>query len=227
MEKKVTAIVPIKEHSERLPRKNFRKFNDRPLYHWILDTLQSVEEVDRVIVNTDAEEVIEEAPKKFEVEISVRPSRLENEEVTTNIIKYEISRTESDIYLHTYCTCPLLTAETISGAIQKFINSEDNDSILPVTKREKRFYNDNFEPVNHKPHNLSRSQDISPLYVDNSVLFIYNRETFEKTGHRIGVNPLPIEIDRMEAIEIDYLSEFEIAEYIHRTRKPKSESDMF
>ena len=214
----VTAIVPIKEHSERLPGKNFREFNGRPLYHWILDTLESVEQIDRIIVNTDAEEIIEAGPDIFDVEVSVRPERLRDDEVTTNIIRYEIDRTESDYYLHTYCTCPLLTAETISDAIDEFVNSVDADSLLPVTKHQKRFYDAEFNPINHDPHDLSPSQDLSPVYEDNSVLFMYTPETFEKTGHRIGNNPLPFEIPEQEAVEIDHLSEFQLAEALHAQR---------
>lgn len=218
MTPKVTAIVPIKEHSERLPGKNFKDFNGQPLYYWILDTLESVEAIDQIIVNTDADEVINDAPEQFDVEVSVRPDRLRNEEVTTNIIRYEIDRTESDVYLHTYCTCPLLSEATISKAIEQFLDSSSHDSLLPVTKRQKRFYDAEFNPINHDPHDLSPSQDIPPLYEDNSVLFIYTEETFKMVGHRIGNNPLPFEIDEREAVEIDYLSEFKLAESFHEQR---------
>lgn len=216
MTPEVTAIVPIKEHSERLPGKNFRDFNGRPLYHWILDTLESVEAIDRIIVNTDADEVITEAPGQFDVELSVRPEQLRDDEVTTNIIRHEIGRTESDVYLHTYCTCPLLSEETISSAIQAFLDSSSHDSLLPVTKRQKRFYDADFNPINHDPHDLSPSQDIPPLYEDNSVLFMYTEDTFETAGNRIGESPLPFKIDEREAIEIDYLSKFKLAESLHK-----------
>lgn len=225
MSPKVTAIVPIKQYSERLPEKNFRDFNSRPLYHWILDTLESVEAIDRIIVNTDADEVITEAPEQFDVELSVRPERLRDDEVTTNIIQYEIDRTESDVYLHTYCTCPLLSEETISNAIQAFLDSSSHDSLLPVTKRQKRFYDADFNPINHDPHDLSPSQDIPPLYEENSVLFMYTKNTFETAGHRIGENPLPFEIDEREAIEIDYLSEFKLAESLHKQRFSAGEEE--
>lgn len=214
----VTAIVPIKEHSERLPGKNFMDFNGRPLYHWILETLESVEEIDHIVVNTDAEEVITDAPTRFDVEISERPARLRNDEVTTNIIQYELERLDSDVYLHTYCTCPLLTAETIADAIQKFISHDQHDSLLPVTRHQKRFYDEEMNPINHDPHDLSPSQDLPPVYEDNSVLFVYTPETFERTGHRIGERPLPFEIDDREAIEIDYMSDFRLAESLHNQR---------
>jgi len=223
MNPNLTAIVPIKEHSERLPQKNFREFNGKPLYHRILGTLESVEEIDHIVVNTDAERVIKEAPSLFDVKMSVRPERLRDDEVTTDIIRYEIDRNDSEYYLHTYCTCPLLTPETISNAIQAFVDSDEHDSLLPVTRQQKRFYDDEFEPINHDPHELSPSQDIPSLYVDCSVLYMYTKETFEKTGHRIGTNPLPYEIDEEEAIEIDYESEFELAESLYERRHSGSD----
>lgn len=221
----VTAIVPIKAHSERLPEKNFRDFNGRPLYHWILETLESVEEIDNIIINTDAEQIINDPPEQFDIEVSVRPERLREDEVTTNIIQYEIARTDSDLYLHTYCTCPLLTRETISNAIEEFRNSPAHDSLLPVTKRQKRFYDADFNPINHDPQDLSPSQDIPPVYEDNSVLFIYTEETFERFGRRLGENPLPYEVDEREAIEIDYHSEFKLAESLHEQRLSSKAAD--
>ncbi len=217
----VTAIVPIKENSERLPGKNFRDFNGRPLYHWILDTLEDVDEIDEIIVNTDATDVIENASDLFDVEISVRPERLRDEEVTTNIIKYEVERNNSDIFLHTYCTNPLLTAKTISKAINQFVDSDKHDSLLPVTKRQMWYYDADFEPINHDPHELDRTQDMEPVYEDNGAMYMYTEETINKTGHRIGENPLVFEIDEIEATDIDVLADFKLAECLHKLRQDK------
>lgn len=221
MSPRVTALVPIKEHSERLPRKNFRDFDGRPLYHWILDTLEEVPEIDRIVVNTDAEDVIETAPELFDVEISVRPERLRDEEVTTNIIEYEVDRLDSDVFMHTYATNPLLTAETISDALQQFVGSDEHDSLLPVTAHYKWFYDSEFEPINHDPHELDRTQDLTPLYEDNSALYVYTEETIERTGHRIGENPLVFEVDEIEATDIDVRSDFELAECLHKQRSER------
>lgn len=218
MSNEVTAIVPIKENSERLPGKNFRDFNGRPLYHWILDTLESVDEVDRIMVNTDAEEVIEKAPEQFDVEISVRPERLRDEEVTTKIIQYEVERNESEVFLQTYATNPLLTAETISSAIQEFIERASHNSLIPVTAHNMWFYDADMNPINHDPHNLEKTQDMEPVYEDNGALYMYTEETIERTGHRIGENPFVFEIDEVEATDIDVLSDFKIAEALHKQR---------
>lgn len=218
MSQNVKAIVPIKEHSERLPRKNFRDFNGRPLYHWILETLESVESIDTIIVNTDAEEVIKDAPDLFDVEISVRPERFRDDAVTTNIIQYEVGRNDADVFVQTYCTNPLLTAETISDAISKFVSHPEHDSLLPVTPHNMWFYDADMNPINHDPQNLERTQDLEPVYEDNGALYIYTKETMESTGHRIGENPLVYEIDEIEAKDIDDYAEFKLAECLQKIR---------
>jgi len=55
---KLVALLPMKAHSARVTSKNFREFAGKPLFRWILDTLLSMEEIDRVVINTDAREIL-------------------------------------------------------------------------------------------------------------------------------------------------------------------------
>ncbi len=212
----VIAIVPIKQHSERVPKKNFRDFNGKPLYYWILETLHDTPEVDEIIINTDADQIIERATDKFDVVISERPDELQGDFVSMNkIIEYEVERNEADIFIQTHCTNPLLQSLTISEALNMFVASNDADSLFTVTKHQKMLYNEDLEPINHNPHDLSRTQDLPPIYENNSNLFIFNENTIEKTGCRIGRDPLIFEMDEIESIDIDTESDFQLAEYFH------------
>jgi N-acylneuraminate cytidylyltransferase len=216
MESHVIAIVPIKQHSERVPRKNFRDFNKKPLYHWILETLQDTPEVDEIIINTDADQVIEEATDKFDVMISERPDELQGDFVSMNkIIRYEVERNEADIFIQTHCTNPLLQSATISEALNEFVASDDADSLFTVTKHQKMLYDKDLEPINHDPYDLSRTQDLPPVYEGNSNLFIFTEETIENTGCRTGEEPMVYEMDEIESIDIDTESDFQLAEYFH------------
>ena len=60
MKNKIVALLPMKANSERVKGKNFRDFNGKPLFRWILDTLLAVEEIDQVIINTDARAILAE-----------------------------------------------------------------------------------------------------------------------------------------------------------------------
>ena len=214
----VTAIVPIREESQRLPRKNFRDFNGEPLYYWILDTLSSVEEVDRVVINTNSEEIMTEAPAQFDVEISERPERFYGDDTTQNIVQYEVDRVETDIYLQTFCTNPLLKPESIAGAVRKFID-ESCDSLFTVTGYQKRMYTLSLDPVNHDPHDRVPTQKLSPVYEDNSNAYLFTDDVVEKTGDRMGTNYAVYETGEIESLDIDTKSDFEMAEYFHKRRQ--------
>ncbi len=214
----VTAIVPIREESQRLPRKNFRDFNGEPLYYWILDTLSSVESVDRVVINTNSEEIMTEAPAQFDVEISERPERFYGDDTTQNIVQYEVDRIETDIYLQTFCTNPLLKPESIEGAVQKFID-EPCDSLFTVTRHQKRMYTEDLKPVNHDPHDRVPTQELSPVYEDNSNTYLFTEDVVKNTEDRMGKNYAVYEIGPIESLDIDTKSDFEMAEYFHKRRQ--------
>lgn len=216
MENQVIAIVPIKQHSERVPRKNFRDFNGKPLYHWILETLEDTPEIDEIIINTDAEQVIKNVPDQFNVVISERPDELQGDFVSMNdIIKYEVERNKADLFIQTHCTNPLLQSATISKSIDEFVTSDDADSLFTVTKHQKMLYDEDLEPINHDPYKLSRTQDLPPVYENNSNLFVFTEETIENIGSRIGEDPMIYEMDEIESIDIDTKTDFQMAEYFH------------
>ena len=54
----ITALLPMKAHSERVKSKNFRDIAGKPLFRWILDSLMAVEAIDNVVINTDAREIL-------------------------------------------------------------------------------------------------------------------------------------------------------------------------
>jgi len=223
MEHKVLAIVPIKEHSERVPGKNFRDFNGKPLYHWILETLEDVSSIDKIIVNTDAEEVINSAPELFDIEVSVRPDNLRGDFVSMNkIIEYEVASNDAEIYLQTHCTNPLLTPETINNCIEEYLHSETNDSLFTVTRHQKMLYDENLNPINHNPEELVRTQDLPPVFEDNSNLYIFTERVIDNIGRRIGNNPMIYEMDEIESIDIDTPIDFEMAKYFQSTSEKRS-----
>jgi CMP-N-acetylneuraminic acid synthetase len=214
----VTAIVPIREQSERLPRKNLRDFNGKPLYYWILDTLNGVDEIDQVVVNTNSEEIMTNVPTEFDVEISERPERFYGDDTTQNIVQYEVNRLDTDVYLQTFCTNPLLKPESVAGAVQKFKN-EPCDSLFTVTGHKKRMFTADLEPINHDPHDRVPTQELSPVYEDNSNAYLFTEDVVENTADRIGTNYSVYEIGKIESLDIDTKADFEMAEYFHKRRQ--------
>jgi CMP-N-acetylneuraminic acid synthetase len=217
---KLIALLPMKAHSERVERKNFREIAGKPLFKWMLDKLHSMREIDAIVINTDAEEELYNCDISTydRVQIEKRPIDLCGDYVSMNlIIKHDIQKYDSDVYIMTHTTNPILTVESISNAIKKFKNERQKnnvDSLFSVTKIQSRFYDINVSPVNHDPDNLLRTQDLVPWYEENSNLYIFTKESFDKSAARIGINPIMYEIPKLESWDIDDLDDFYIAEAI-------------
>jgi len=221
---KVTLLLPMKGNSERVPNKNLKLFNGKPLFHAIIDELINSKYINKVIINTDSDLIAESAINTFQdfVSIHKRPKSIQGDFVSMNkIIEYDLNNSDSDIYIQTHSTSPLLTIKSLDAAIDKMIsNSTDFDSIFSVTKIQTRFYDKNGAPFNHDPKELLRTQDLEPLFEENSGFYIFTRESFKNAGHkRIGLIPLMFEIDKIEAIDIDEPSDFIIAETLHKLLK--------
>lgn len=218
---KITALVPMKGHSERVPNKNIRDLAGRPSFHWIMDSLSASPYISEILVNTDSEEIAKSASSNFDkVRILERPDFLLGDMVSIQpLIEYDISKGETDFYLQTHSTNPLVKTETINKAIEVFFNQKEHDALFSVTPVKTRFYWKNGKGINHDPNLLIRTQDLDPIFEENSCLYIFSKETNEKCKNRLGTNPLMFEMEELEATDIDYWEDFLWAEFLLRLRQ--------
>ena len=79
-----------------------------------------------------------------------------------------------------------------------------------------RLYKDDFSALNHDPKNLVRTQDLKPLYEENSNFYIFSKESFMKTKARIGGKPFLYEMNHLESKDIDTEEDFFLTEIIHK-----------
>jgi CMP-N-acetylneuraminic acid synthetase len=207
--RKIAALLPMKANSERVKGKNFREFHGKPLYRWMLDTLLEVEEIDQVIINTDARQILEASgiPETDRILIRDRRPEICGDLVSMNtIIDDDVTNTDADLYVMSHTTNPLLSAQTIKLALSSLdekIASGSADSLFTVNKIQTRFYRADGSPVNHDPENLIRTQDLEPWFEENSNLYIFSRESFVRTKMRIGERPIMFESPTFESIDID------------------------
>jgi len=220
--KKVTALMPMKGHSERVPDKNIRNFCGRPLYHVVLTALLQSEYIDKVVINTDSNIIKEDTLKNFErVVIVDRPKEIQGDFISMNdIIAYDLNQTEGEYFLQTHSTNPLLQSSTIDLAIETYFkNLNQFDSLFSVTRLQTRLYWKDGSPVNHNPNELLRTQDLPPVYEENSNFYIFSKKSFAKAGQsRIGLKPQLFETNKLEAADIDEPEDWEIAEILYKMR---------
>lgn len=217
----VAALVPMRHHSQRVPGKNYRSLAGKPLYQHIIETLVAVPEITVIMVDTDSEPVMDGLRANFpQVKIIQRPENLRAPEIPMNeILAHDTAQVEADFYLQTHSTNPLLKAETVSAAIAGFLFQYPAfDSMFSVTRLQTRLWDSLTRPINHNPAILLQTQDLPPVYEENSCFYLFTRQNLLARRNRMGERPLMYEIPRLEAIDIDEESDFEIADLLMRRR---------
>lgn len=222
MKKKLAALVPMRHRSERVPGKNHRPIAGKPLFHHILTTLHSCSDIDQIVVDTDSSTIMKGLREQFpQVAVIERPEHLRGGDVPMNeVLLYDTSQIEADFYLQTHSTNPLLRPETISQAVHTLQNHyPEHDSLFSVTRLQTRLWDQLGQAVNHNPNILLRTQDLPPIYEENSCIYIFNRETLVTRRNRLGERPLMFEIDANEAWDIDEELDFQIVEFLLEQRQ--------
>jgi CMP-N-acetylneuraminic acid synthetase len=218
---KIVAFVPMRHSSERVPGKNYRLFANKPLYHHVVGSLLNCPQITQVCIDTDSPVIIDEVDHYFpSVKVLLRPEHLRDGAIAMNdVLLNSVSQVSSDFYIQTHSTNPLLRPETISKAIDLFLNSPDHDSLFTVTRLQTRLYDANGNAMNHDPNILLRTQDLPPVFEENSNLYIFSEKILKEKNNRIGYNPLLFEIDRDEAWDIDEEIDFRVAEFLYLNRE--------
>lgn len=210
----LVAFVPMRHTSVRVPGKNYRPIAGKPLYGYILDTLLQVPEINQIVVDTDSPIILEGLARDYPMVIGMeRPEHLRADTVPmNNVLLHDTSLVKSDWYLQTHSTNPMVRAETIQRAIHTLeADYPNHDTLFGVTRLQTRLWDANNQPINHNPAELLRTQDLPPVFEDNSCLYLFQRKSITKFGTRLGARPLMFEIPAAEAVDIDDELDFTIA----------------
>ena len=219
--KRITALLPMKAHSARVTSKNFRDIAGKPLFRWVLDTLADTEEIDQIVINTDARDILSDnglTSGDYDGKVVIRDRKPEicGDFVSMNLVlNDDVENTVSDYYVMTHTTNPLLSRATISNILKNFAEAESGDmadSLFTVNKFQTRFYTPEGKPINHDPDNLIRTQDLPPYMEENSVFYAFTKDSFSKTHARIGAQPVMYETPFLESVDIDEPYDWFIAE---------------
>ncbi len=210
----------MKAHSARVKGKNFRNFAGKPLFRWILDTLLEVEEIDQIVINTDARDILEGHGLTETDQITIRDRKPDicGDHVSMNlVIQDDMAAVDAETFLMTHTTNPLLSAGTIRSAIDSYYKGvvrDGSDSLFTVNEYQTRFYRKDGSAVNHDPNVLLPTQELEPWYEENSNLYIFTKNSFESTHARIGERPILFPTPTLEAADIDNPTQWRIAEII-------------
>lgn len=206
---KIVSIVPIKLNNERLPGKNTKMLGKQPLIRYILTTLLNCDSLTERYVFCSEEKVQDYLPDG--VKFIKRPAVLD--EPTSNFSQIFASfkkEIEADVYVYAHATAPYISAESLQKCIDNVVSGE-YDSAFTATRIQDFLWQDG-EPLNFDAENLPRSQDLKPIYRESSGIYVFRNDVFEQYHRRIGRKPYIREIGYKEAIDINTIEDFELAE---------------
>ena len=223
---KIYALIPIKHNSERVSGKNYRDFNNKPLFYWIINNLLNSHYIDKIIIDTDSPTIKELIPKFFEqnkekIVLYDRPKHLHGGHVATNDLFINVINAlnlDADLYFQTHTTNPLLKTSTINDAIETFIKKKDEgyESLFSVKTHYTRFYDCSGNDMNHNRFKLIPTQELDPIYEENSCMYLFTKESILKHNARIAKNAFLYKMSDIESTDIDWPDDFNLAEILHK-----------
>jgi CMP-N-acetylneuraminic acid synthetase len=223
--KKIAAIVPMRHKSERILGKNYREFAGKPLFFHITQNLLNCKNINEVIIDTDSDVIIDLCQKHFpKVTILKRPKHLTDGEIAMNdVLLNVIDQVNADFYLQTHSTNPLLSSKTIDDGIEKFLSVYPMyDSLFSVTQKNVRYWDILARPINHNENILLRTQDLPPIFEENSCIYLFTKEILINKHNRVGSRPYLYNIPEIEAQDIDIELNFKVAEFLFKELSSKS-----
>ena len=211
---KIVALIPIKLDSKRIPMKNIKPFFDGTvLMSFIQKVCLESDLIDEVYVYCSDEKVKEYILPG--VKFLKRPEFLNADSINANdFIREFMKEVDADVYVNAHTTSPFATVETINTCVDK-VKSGEYDSAF-CAESIKAFMWGEGKPINFNPNKFPRTQDLPLIYAETSIAYVFTKETFEKYNRRVGIKPYVHEVGKIEAIDIDYPEDFEIANAIYK-----------
>ncbi len=219
---KTLAMITARGGSKRIPRKNIKEFNGKPIIAYSIEAALGSGVFDEVMVSTDDEEIAE-ISKKYGASVPfLRSEKTANDFATTVdvieevIEEYKKRGSEFDMFACIYPTAPFVTADKLKSAVES-LSSSDADVLIPVVRfsyppqRAMEIHDGRL--VFREPENLSkRSQDLAPHYHDAGQFYISKTGSFLKNHALMTGNILPLELSELEVQDIDNETDWKLAE---------------
>lgn len=223
----ITAFVPCRAGSQRIPKKNTKVFAgvQGGLVEIKLKQLLNVSLIDKIILSTNDPEVIAIA-KGIDKRIIIdeRPEHLATSETSTDdLINYVPSIITQGHVLWTHVTSPFLSSEVYQTAIETYledINLGSHDSLMTVNKIQTFLWDENGS-INYdrKKEKWPRTQTLKEIYEVNSGMFLNSIKNYIRFKDRIGDSPILYKTEGYFSFDIDWPEDFKLAESIYTTTK--------
>ena len=208
---KFTGYVTVRLNSKRLPGKSIKCLNGQTLIERAIETLNDVPEIDETILYCSDDSISDHISKDLSYRQIERPDYTNDDTSSFNdVLDSAISRINTEYIVFLCCTSPFVKPETISEMIQKIKKSSYDSSF--AAREDSAFCWFNGAPLNYALIGpVPRTQDLVPVSVETSGLYIFSKTLFKSYSRRIGFNPYIKSLGIIESWDIDTPEDFIIA----------------
>lgn len=211
------AVIPARGGSKRLPRKNILDLAGKPLISWSIDAAQRSLYLDKIIVSTDDQEILE-ISEKFGAEVIIRPDEISSDtasSIDVVIHAVNIIDTPFDYIVLLQPTSPLRTSKNIDEAIELLFEKSAN-SIISVCKVDHSPLWSNTLPKSGCMDDFirdevkgKRSQDLPTYYRLNGAIYIIDSKILvREKSFFTSRGTFSYEMSADRSVDIDEASDF-------------------
>jgi len=216
------ALIPARGASKRIPRKNIKLLNGKPLIGWTIDAALKTSSIKRVVVSTDDEEIASIA-KTLGADVPfMRPNKIaEDSSPGIDTALHAIEQlSEFDWLILLQPTSPLRTAADIDGIVRFCLeqNSPSAVSISQVHKNPHWMYqhteSKKLQPIIFNRMNTSRQQDLTKAYILNGALYLARIDWLKEQQSFVGEETLGYVMSSKSSVDIDTQIDWQWAEFL-------------
>jgi len=220
---KVVAFLPAKGTSSRIDSKNMKLLDGKPLFLYTLEKIVECDFIDEVYLDSESDKIFELASEINCKKIKRNPKLANNKTDGHTLFYNEAKKVEADIYIQILCTSPFIKKETIKEGVEIVKDSKYDSAVL--VKKEKQYTWDQNGPE-YNINRIPNSVDLPDTIIETMGLYVTTKKVALNNKKRIGDNPYLLEASTIEAVDVNYPDEFQLAHYI-MAGKRESEREKF
>lgn len=230
---KFLVVVPARGGSKGIPMKNIYPVNGKPLLTYSLEMMRQVSFDGDIVVSTDSEQIKEVAAQTSCIEVVDRPQEISGDKASTeSALLHALRIMEArkgysyDAVVTLQATSPLRKVDTIKACLDKFEADRDKyDALLTLTETRTDYWIKEGEDHYRRlyPDAPRRRQDREPIYIENSAVYITDRQSLLETGSVLGYHVNGYVIPEKEGVDINEPIDIILAEELIKMERDMDE----
>ena len=222
-------IITARGGSKGIPKKNIKKLCDKPLIEYTFNAVKNSDLLNRCIISTDDDEIINFAKNKnIEVPFKRPPEFSTDTAKSIDVLLHALNYLKNnenytpDYIITLQPTSPLRTTEDIDKSIELILNNKNADSLVSVIKVPHNFnpysimeYNGKYLEHYIKDKSIMNRQQKPIFYARNGAsIYITSYDLLMKKKKIIGEKCIPYFMPKERSIDIDDYYDWDFAEFL-------------